>query len=91
MIIKQEFGVNGFISLFIQLTPRVRRRALTLKAGRAIHARLDPFVRQSCSFSLTTQSGGRFANILHIPIRASVAAMALQQMVLIPEEQSKLT
>ena len=30
--------------IFFHITPRVRRRALTLKSGRAIHARLDPLV-----------------------------------------------
>jgi len=47
--------------------------------------RLQALVRLPYSFSLKTQSGALFENILHIPIRASVVAMALQQMVLIPE------
>jgi len=34
------------VDLKINITLRVRRRALTLRRGRAIHARLDPLVRR---------------------------------------------
>jgi len=41
---RPDLSINHSI-IFFHITPRVRRRAPTLKSNRAIYARLDPLVR----------------------------------------------